>query len=515
MAVTLNNAAKRQIIRKLNEQGYPSYARLLDLFDVYLTDDPGVVGYMLPGKAAITLNKGLSINQVSTIVRHEILHEYFTHHERTQKFDKEHPDLLPLGSDHEASNIAGDYEISNRGYTDADKNIARNIIMGEGENQKILRGLVTEDQYPGWENMTFEELYEKILEERKKDSEKFKKTLQQLQKISKKDIEDLEKEIDKQRQQQNQQGQGDGPQIKPNSGKDGQGDSGDGNNDDDKDQDKKDSTTNILDDLKNELDDIGDKLEKETNQNNYNSNKGDSGPFNTDAQIKKEEELAKRVEKIKEIFNDVKIEDKLTSESNRAKQKEKQDQRTKEIQRKDADPLRMFKLNLNRFVADQIQELRDDTHARINPAYEDSEFILPGQMYKENKFIPRINVYHDVSGSFSSEAKTEAAMKAIDTLNKYVQNGDIEIDRYYFADRVTTTRSGAGGGTRGTPILNHILNTKPTNVIIITDSDISDCSETVKVPGAVWMLFYDSKSQNIMDHLKGKKQNKYYLIEEY
>ena len=511
MAVTLNNAAKRQIMRILREQGYPSYARLLDLFDVYLTDDPEVVGYMLPGKAAITLNKELSIEQVSTIVRHEILHEYFTHHERTQKFDKEHPDLLPLGADHEASNIAGDYEISNKGYTDADKNIARSIILGD----KVLRGLVTEDQYPGWENMAFEELYEKILEERKKDSEQIKKVFQQLQKLSKKDIEDLEKEIDNQRQQQqNQQGQDDGPQIKipsdsKNDGGEEDEDKGSSNSPNNKNNDDNDGKLNKLED---ELDKIGDELEKETNQYNTTIN---GGPFNTNAQNKKEDELAKRVEKIKEIFNDIKMEDNLTSESNRAKQKEKQDQRTKDIQRKNADPLRMFKLNLNRFVADQIQELRDDTHARINPAYEDSEFILPGQMYKENKFIPRINVYHDVSGSFSSEAKTEAAMKAIDTLDKYVQNGDIEIDRYYFADRVTTTRSGAGGGTRGTPILDHILNTKPTNVIIITDSDISDCSETVKVPGAVWMLFYDSESQNIMDHLKGKKQNKYYLIENY
>ena len=138
-----DEAAKEQIIRKLRSEGYPTYARLLDLFDLNLTDNPNVVGYMLPGKAKIVLNENLSIDQVSTIVRHEILHEWLSHGARGEKFDKEHPDLLP---DHDTSNIAADYEISNVGYTDKDKRAARAIILGD----KTLQGLVTEDQYPGW-----------------------------------------------------------------------------------------------------------------------------------------------------------------------------------------------------------------------------------------------------------------------------------------------------------------------------------------------------------------------------
>ena len=52
----LERAAKNQIEDVLNKQGYPTYARLLDLFDVNLTADPDVIGFMLPGKAKIVLN---------------------------------------------------------------------------------------------------------------------------------------------------------------------------------------------------------------------------------------------------------------------------------------------------------------------------------------------------------------------------------------------------------------------------------------------------------------------------
>ena len=141
MAITLRNDAKYEIIKILREQGYPTYARLADFFDIYLTDDPKVIGYMIPDKAMIVLNKDLNISQVSTIIRHEILHEYLTHGPRQKEFDAAHPELhAELAGD--ISNIAADYELSNKGYTQEDKNIARAIKLGD----KTLKGLVTEDQ---------------------------------------------------------------------------------------------------------------------------------------------------------------------------------------------------------------------------------------------------------------------------------------------------------------------------------------------------------------------------------
>jgi hypothetical protein len=127
--------------------------------------------------------------------------------------------------------------------------------------------------------------------------------------------------------------------------------------------------------------------------------------------------------------------------------------------------------------------------------------------------IPSINVYWDVSGSFpEGSEKTKMAERAIAAINTYVNSGDIITTSWYFADRVSSTRSGAGGGTRGTPILEHVKQTKPTNVIVITDDDISDCHEEVKVPGAVWYLFFGRGSENIASHLVGKRQTRSYVV---
>ena len=173
--------AKEQIIKVLQTTGYPTYASLLDLFHVNLTEDPNVVAYMEPGKGRIVLNSGLDINQVSTVVRHEILHEYLNHHKRLlNKLAKERnldPDKLDDLSikelenslySNKAFNIAGDYEISNRGYTDNDKRIARGIML----NGKRLKGLVTEDDHPDWVDLPLEDMYDLLRDEMKNDPQK-------------------------------------------------------------------------------------------------------------------------------------------------------------------------------------------------------------------------------------------------------------------------------------------------------------------------------------------------------
>lgn len=171
-------AAKNEILSILSQNGYPTYANLLDDFDINLTEDPGVVGYMLPSKGVIVLNKGLDIEQVSTIVRHEILHEYLKHEQRLlnhlEKSLKPKEDLEEysieelkniLYSD-KSFNIAADYEISNRGYTDKDKEVIRGIKL----NGQVLTGLVTEDEHPDWVDMAVEDMYDELQKLRKKDS---------------------------------------------------------------------------------------------------------------------------------------------------------------------------------------------------------------------------------------------------------------------------------------------------------------------------------------------------------
>lgn len=471
----LREDAKRQIIKVLREQGYPTYARLLGYFDVYLTDDPEVVGYMIPGRAKIVLNKNLSINQVSTIVRHEILHEYLTHAARADKVN------ATRHGNSKVANIAADFEISNRGYTRADKSIVRRIQLGD----KTLQGLVTEDSYPGWEHMTFEEMYNKLLDQQDEDENALKDLMDLLDAISGQTMEDLEDALN---------GSDSSGDSDPSSSQGGNPLS----------DSEKAALDKALQDAQGKLD----KIDSDDNQ----STSGSAGPFDSAKDQRDKADVAKRVIQIREILADKGMLQAARDEATAAIRKETARRDADEVRRIQTSGIHQFKLNLNHFIAGQIGEFEDDSYARINPSYEDSEFIIPGKIVREEKNVPVINVYWDVSGSFDDAAKTDSARKAIATLNEYERDGDIELLTYYFATYVSDTREGAGSGTRGTPIQDHIEQTHPTNVIIITDSDITDCSRTVEVPGAVWMLFYDGRSQNVMDHIRGKKQNKYYDI---
>lgn len=494
-----DEAAKEQIIRKLRSEGYPTYARLFDLFDLNLTDNPDVVGYMLPGKAKIVLNENLSIDQVSTIVRHEILHEWLSHGARGEKFNKEHPDLLP---DHDTANIAADYEISNIGYTDKDKRAARAIILGD----KTLQGLVTEDQYPGWEDKSFEEMYEELLKKNLEEKKQLLNLLKQLHKMLPEDEDDQSPSMSGQSSsdRQNNDGTGGGQGFSDNQNDDNSNSSdGTHGSEPGQGQPKANKAQQALDDAKDEIKDID---EEKAQQGSV---------FDSDKQQKERSELAKRVEQIRKLLNDPDIQRQGKSESQRAVQKARLIRQAELNDRYTRNPLVRFTLDLNNFIKKQTDDDRDYTWTKFNNSALMVGLIKPGVTEYAEKNIPEINVYWDVSGSFSSPAKTEGARRAIATLQKYVRDKKIKIKTWYFANRVSSTEQNAGGGTEGQPILDHIQATKPTNVIIITDSDISDCKTPTTVPGAVWFLFYDGESKNLREYLRGKLETRAYLIYDY
>lgn len=508
-----DEAAKEQIIRKLRSEGYPTYARLFDLFDLNLTDNPDVVGYMLPGKAKIVLNENLSIDQVSTIVRHEILHEWLSHGARSEKFNKEHPDLLP---DHDTSNIAADYEISNIGYTDRDKRAARAIILGD----RTLQGLVTEDQYPGWEDKSFEEMYEELLKKNLEEKKQLLNLLKQLHKMLPEDEDDQSPSMGSGQSSsasQNNGGIGDGQGTSDNQSDDSsnssagtnisktnQGDGGSQSGDQQgQEQSKEDKAQQALDDAKDDIEDID---KEKAQQGNV---------FDSDKQQKERSELAKRVEQIRKLLNDPDIQRQGKDESQRAVHKDRLIKQAKIDDRYTSNPLVKFTLDLNNFIKKQTADYRGFTWTRFNKTAIMTGLIKPGVTSYAQKNIPEINVYWDVSGSFSDPRKTEGARRAIATLQKYVRDKKIKIKTWYFANRVSSTEQNAGGGTEGQPILDHIQETKPANVIIITDSDISDCRTPTTVPGAVWFLFYDGESTNLREYLRGKLETRSYLIYDY
>ena len=58
----LESRAKQEIMDILAKQGYVTYSKLLNNFHINLTADPKVIGYMIPNKGVIVLNKNLDLD---------------------------------------------------------------------------------------------------------------------------------------------------------------------------------------------------------------------------------------------------------------------------------------------------------------------------------------------------------------------------------------------------------------------------------------------------------------------
>lgn len=506
MNLVKSDGAKKQLKKKLREQGYATYARLLDLFDVYLTDDPEHIAYMFPKKAVIVMNKNLNIDQVSTLVRHEILHEYLAHKQRQERYHSNNP---KWGKDdnpafHQIQNIAGDFEISNKGYTDRDKSIARAIKLGD----QVLRGLVTEDQYPGWENMSFEEMYEKLLEENEEDIENLKKLMEMIDKLNPENLDDLKREIEKELEKQDQQSGGSGSEGEESDDGDDQ-DSKSGGEDSEGGDDK---SEEISKEIKKALDNLDDELEDAADQADEIKDKGKDGsgsdPFMSGQEQRDLADVAARVAEIERAFKDVKMRSRIEDENRSAQRAEKiaRAAREEEIDRVRGAGLRNFKASLLSFIQNEVHVERIDTYSRLHPSYEDSDIIVPGWYDEERIGVPSVNVYWDVSGSFSDPRKTASARQAIEQLNKYKRSGELKLNTWYFADRVAATASAAGSGTNGNNVLKHIKQTRPDNVIIITDNGFFMSPTSVEVPGTAWMLFYDGRTPELVEALHGKRR---------
>ena len=270
--------------------------------------------------------------------------------------------------------------------------------------------------------------------------------------------------------------------------------------------------------LANEVEDIQDELGQNKSNNGQNkspSTNDNDEVFDTPEEQARKADLANRIIEIERIFSSNIERQSAFDDNKKAIDKEKSQIAAAQRRAEDAQPINKFRLSLNRFIQNQISTEWEDSEEIFDPSYIDRGFIMPGSFEREDKRIPKINVYWDVSGSFSNPAKTEAARRAIATIDQYVKNGDIAVDTYYHADRVSSTKEGAGHSNNGNNVLKHIQTTKPDNVIIITDDGLFNTTLDTVVPGAVWMLFYDGVTQDLIKHLKGKQETKYYVIKNY
>lgn len=231
------------------------------------------------------------------------------------------------------------------------------------------------------------------------------------------------------------------------------------------------------------------------------------------------EERQQRLDDIQKMFGDEVTKDDLESETykkvdkDRQRRLQKEKARAKEKAEQARSPLKRFEESLSRFISNQIRREKNKTWKTSNMSYEGSGIMRRGKMTTESKKIPKINVYFDQSASWDS-GDIRRGMEAIGVLNNYVKRGEVEIDVFYFANNLHTDPALAReeGGTRaGREVLEHMAETRPDNIIIMTDSDVDRQGDTgsgpdVLVPGAVWFLFRNAESYVLQQKVHGRQQ---------
>ena len=230
------------------------------------------------------------------------------------------------------------------------------------------------------------------------------------------------------------------------------------------------------------------------------------GPDEGD-ELEDEEAKLKRIQKIKNAFEDSEFADMVSDETAETIRREQRKKADKKAAQYKASPLQSFKLSLEGFIKNQISVQKGVSWSKINKTYAHSGIMKPGRTRQTQGKIPVINVYFDQSSSWGPE-DIKVGEQAISTLNKYVRQGEIAIRVFYFANRVSGDRNEyIGGGTDLDPVITHINATKPDNVIIMTDGDgdWTDYTSSAQVPGAVWFLWRNRRSQKLAQHLKGKQ----------
>lgn len=158
-----------------------------------------------------------------------------------------------------------------------------------------------------------------------------------------------------------------------------------------------------------------------------------------------------------------------------------------------------FLNNLYRAVALQVKtiEIRNDTWSAISRRNSGEGVLKQGQRIEElpEAKIPVIDFYFDQSGSWDAK-ELSFGKKAVQALADMESKGQIKVNVYYFANVVSANPDDwIGGGTSAwNEIVKNIIQTKATNVVIMTDSDMEGQwggGDALKytVPGYVWYLW--------------------------
>jgi hypothetical protein len=168
---------KEQLIEHLIENGYGTYAKRLKEFYVYVAEIfngiPIGTAAMFPNTGDIVINPGFfdlpdekqAWDQLSVLVRHEILHFLLVHEKRLFDHlvatDPNFEESYKKASIHQIANYAMDWELSDVGYDEHDKEVVRIMTL----NGEVIGGLILSDDHPEWINKPMEELFELVKKE--------------------------------------------------------------------------------------------------------------------------------------------------------------------------------------------------------------------------------------------------------------------------------------------------------------------------------------------------------------
>jgi hypothetical protein len=173
---------KKALCQLLIKRGHRKYAERFWKFDFNIVDAnkyPEFTAAISFDEATVFISSGFLgsgegiFNQLDVLLRHELAHNLMMHQirmmyvlkEKFKKIRRDDPDevyerIRYSSTIQQLLNIIKDFEISNKRYSAADKQIVRNMML----NGELIGGLVTEDNR-GWEKLSLEAMYEELSNE--------------------------------------------------------------------------------------------------------------------------------------------------------------------------------------------------------------------------------------------------------------------------------------------------------------------------------------------------------------
>lgn len=212
-------ATRAVLAQHMRKQGYVTYAGLFLKFELNFHKPKRPFAAMVDAdKGIIYINPDIADkDSLSILIRHEILHQYLAHQDRVLKhyakqkgmsyevledipleklMNMTAKDFAKLDDDTREKakqnrmvandlyrrdyngmpyhNVIKDAEISNRGYTEADKAVVKNLEI----NGIPFPGIVTDSDFPEWVGMSVEEMMDAVevkIAKEKEEAEKAKK----------------------------------------------------------------------------------------------------------------------------------------------------------------------------------------------------------------------------------------------------------------------------------------------------------------------------------------------------